>query len=44
VPLSDFVDVDMNNVKVVFALWNAVDVNQDFVQATVYVDNLHFAN
>jgi len=44
IPLTDFVGLNLNDLRIVFAMWNATDVNQNFVPATVYVDNLHMAN
>jgi hypothetical protein len=44
IPLSDFTGLNLNDLRIVFAIWNAVDINQNFVPATVYVDNLHLAN
>jgi len=41
VPLSDFIGLDLTELSIVFALWNAVDANQDYVAAAVHVDNIH---
>jgi len=41
VPLSDFTGLDLTNLSVAFALWNAVDSNQGYVAADVHVDNIH---
>jgi hypothetical protein len=41
VPLSDFTGLDLTNLSVAFALWNAVDSNQGYVDADVHVDNIH---
>lgn len=44
IPLSDFDGLNLNTLNIPFALWNPVNSNGEFVQATVLVDNIHFAN
>jgi beta-glucanase (GH16 family) len=44
IPLSDFVGMDFANVRIPFAMWNAVDASQNFSPATVYVDQVYFSN
>lgn len=44
IPLSDFAGLDLANVRIPFAMWNAVDANDDFSPATVYVDQVYFEN
>lgn len=42
IPLSDFVGLDLTEVRIPFAMWNAVDAAQNFSPATVYVDDVYF--
>lgn len=44
IPLNDFEGLSINNLKIPFALWNPVNGNSEFVEATVLVDNVHFSN
>lgn len=44
IPLSDFEGLNLNNLNIPFALWNPVNDNAEFVEATVLVDNVHFSN
>ncbi len=44
IPLSDFSGVDFSQTRIPFAIWNAVDAAQNFSPATVYVDQVYFAN
>jgi beta-glucanase (GH16 family) len=44
IPLSDFSGLDPANLTIPFAIWNPQDVNQNFVAATVLIDNVHFSN
>lgn len=41
IPLSDFVGVDLTQLRIPFAMWNAVDASQSFAPATVYVDRIY---
>lgn len=43
IPLADFAGLALNEITIPFALWNPLDVNGDFVTATVLVDNVHFS-
>jgi beta-glucanase (GH16 family) len=44
IPLSDFNGMDFTNVRIPFAIWNAMDASQNFSPATVYVDRIYFEN
>jgi len=42
IPLSDFEGLDLIQLSIPFAIWNPMDVNGEFIAATVLIDNLHF--
>lgn len=42
IPLSDFTNLDLNSVRIPFAMWNAVDAAGSFSPTTVYVDQVYF--
>ncbi len=42
IPLSDFSGVNFSELRIPFAMWNAMDLNQNFSPATVYVDKIYF--
>jgi len=44
IPLSDFVGLDLTEVRIAFAMWNAVDAGGNFSPAKTYVDNVYFGN
>jgi len=44
IPMSDFNGVNFSELRIPFAIWNAVDANQNFGPAIVFVDQIHFAN
>lgn len=41
IPLVDFSGVDFTELRIPFAMWNAVDASQTFVPARVYVDRVY---
>lgn len=44
IPLSDFTGVDFTELRIPFAMWNAMDGSQNFSPTTVYVDKIYFGN
>lgn len=44
IPLSDFVDLDLTQIHIPFATWNAQDEAGGFVEALILVDNIYFTN
>jgi len=44
IPLEDFTDLDLSEISIPFAIWNPQDANQEFVTATVLIDNVYFTN
>lgn len=43
IPLADFNELDLSELIIPFSIWNPQDANQEFVQATVLIDNLFFS-
>ena len=44
IPLSDFTDLDLSEVKIAFSMWNPQDESETIIPARVLVDNLYFTN
>jgi hypothetical protein len=44
ISLTDFTDVDLTEISIPFAVWNPQDDNQNFVEATVLIDNVYFSD
>jgi beta-glucanase (GH16 family) len=44
IPLNDFTNLDQNQVRIPFAMWNVVDASAAFTPATIYIDKVHFSN
>lgn len=44
IPLADFAGVELNAVTIPWAMWNPQNSNDEFVEATVLIDNIHFAD
>jgi hypothetical protein len=44
IPLADFTGLDLTQVTIPFAIWNPVGSYQNFVAATVLIDNVYFSN
>jgi len=42
IPLNQFVDLDLSEIKVPFSLWNPKDVNGDYPVVDIIVDNIFF--
>jgi len=44
IPLVDFMELDISQISIPFAIWNPKDVDDNFAVSTVLIDNLHFGN
>ena len=44
IPLDDFTGLDLTQITIPFAIWNPVGSYQNFVAATVLIDNVYFSN
>jgi len=44
IPLADFAGLDPTQIKIPFAIWNPLDDSQNFVAASVLIDNVYFSN
>jgi len=44
IPLADFTGLDLTQIAIPFAMWNPKGAYQNFVAATVLIDNVYFAN
>lgn len=44
IPLSDLGGLDLTEVSIPFSMWNPQDLDANFIQGSVLIDNLHFAN
>ena len=44
IPLVDFEGLDLTEVSIPFSMWNPQDIDTNFIQGTVLIDNLHFTN
>ncbi len=44
IPLIDFSGLDLSKLTIPLSIWNPQDNNQDFVTATVLIDNVYFKN
>lgn len=44
ISLSDFTGLDVTALTIPFSIWNPQDANQNFVNATVLIDNIYFSN
>lgn len=42
IPVADFEGLDMSDLKIPFALWNAMDENEQFIPVDVLLDNVYF--
>ena len=42
IPISDFMDLDLTEIKIPFALWNVVDDSGSFTQVDVIIDNVYW--
>lgn len=43
IPLADFAGLDLTQLSIPFAMWNPQDASQEFVTATVLIDNVYFS-
>ncbi len=41
IPLADFIDLDLTDLKIPFAAWNPMDNNGDFVPFEIIIDNIY---
>lgn len=44
IPLSDFIDLDLSEISIPFAIWNPQDDNQTIIPARIFIDNVYFSN
>ena len=44
IPLSDFTDLDVTEIKIPFAIWNPQNANAEFLPAKILIDNVYFSN
>ena len=44
IPLADFTGLDLTQITIPFAIWNPMGSYQNFVAATVLIDNVYFSN
>jgi beta-glucanase (GH16 family) len=44
IPLADFSGLDLTQITIPFAIWNPQDASQNFVAATVLIDNVYFSD
>lgn len=44
IPLSDFTGLELTGLTIPFGVWNPQDDNNEFIQATVLIDQVHFSN
>lgn len=42
IPLSDFAGLDLTQIKIPFSVWNPQDINENFVEAIILIDNISF--
>lgn len=42
IPISDFIDLDLTEIKIPFALWNPVDAAGEFQAIDILIDNIHW--
>jgi hypothetical protein len=44
IPLADFTGLQLTEITIPFAIWNPVGAYQNFIAATVLIDNVYFSN
>lgn len=44
IPLSDFTELDLTDLKIPFSMWNPQDVSETIIPARVLIDNIYFSN
>jgi hypothetical protein len=44
IPLADFTGLQLTEITIPFAIWNPMGAYQNFVEATVLIDNVYFSN
>jgi len=44
IPLADFEGIDLTDMRIPFAMWNAQDANNEFIPATVLIDDVRFSD
>jgi beta-glucanase (GH16 family) len=44
IPLADFAGLDLSQITIPFSIWNPMGAYQNFVAATVLIDNVYFSN
>ena len=44
IPLADFTGLDLTQITIPFAIWNPKGAYQNFVAATVLIDNVYFSD
>ena len=44
IPLTDFTDLDLNEITIPFAIWNPQDANEAIIPARILIDNVYFSN
>lgn len=42
IPMTDFAGLDLTDVRIPFALWNPVDINDGYLAGIVLLDNIYF--
>lgn len=44
IPMTDFTDLDTENLRIAFSIWNPKDADGNITAGEVLIDNLHFSN